>query len=221
MRRGDSCEVTPRSGEEQRRIEDHPQGLIEDKYAEQAAPVAAAPVKKSSGWLAWCLAAIAGLLLLGGIIYMVNRDDGYQTTGTKVAKVVTRPAAAKATADVVKSNAMASVSTVGAAMAGPVDYVYYFPNDVSKVTPSKMLDNVAAKVENANADVVITAYASGVGNAAYNKNLSTQRAEHIANYLVAQGVPRSHVKIVSQGESQKYGDDAHNRRANIHIAYNS
>lgn len=101
-----------------------------------------------------------------------------------------------------------------------VNYVYYFGNNQSAVTSNKVLDNVAAQVENANADVVITAYASEVGNPAYNKNLSTQRAENVADYLVAHGVPRNHVKIVSEGESTQFGDDAHNRRAEIHVVYN-
>ena len=55
----------------------------------------------------------------------------------------------------------------------------------------------------------------------HNKNLSEKRADNIADYLVAHGVPVDHVKVVSNGETTNYGDEAHNRRANIHVVYPS
>lgn len=211
MREGDSCNVRSKESGEQLRIEDHPQKLLENQTVEAApAAMAAAPVKKKSGVFGWCLAGLVALLLIGGFIYFTGRGDEYASRGDKVAGMVVKKPVKKVT-----------VVRPAAAAADAVDYVYYFANDKSAVTDNAVLDQVASKVGKSGADVVVTAYASEVGNPAYNMKLSARRAENIAGYLIAHGVPRDHVKIVSNGESDKYGDFAHNRRANIHIEYNS
>lgn len=99
------------------------------------------------------------------------------------------------------------------------NYVYYFANNDADVDSNAVLDQAAEIIEETDADVTITAYASNVGNKAYNENLSEQRAENIAEYLVAHGVPRDNVTIVNGGQSEYFGDAPHNRRANIHVDY--
>jgi outer membrane protein OmpA-like peptidoglycan-associated protein len=61
------------------------------------------------------------------------------------------------------------------------------------------------------------------GNAAYNKKLSEQRAEVIADYLSTQGITRSRIETGSRGESfssaRFYGDEkqAQDRRVDVYF----
>lgn len=99
------------------------------------------------------------------------------------------------------------------------NYVYYFDNDVAEVTDNRVLDNLAEKAAENDAEISITAYASTVGSPAYNKHLTEERAENVADYLIAHGVPSDHIKVISAGQTDTFGDNAHNRRANIHVDY--
>lgn len=228
---GDSCNVHSKLSYEEHLIEDHPQKLIEDHpqhliedHPAKAAAFAAAPVEteavgapiaggNKSSWWAWCLAGLVGLFIVGLGLYFGLRKDHDGVKGEQYA-YTSQPAG------VGKAVGTEEV-TVVAAPASVEDYVYYFGNDKSAVVDNSRLNQVADKIEETGADVVVTAYASQVGNENYNKNLSEKRANNVANYLVAHGVPVDHVKVVSNGETANYGDEAHNRRANIHVVYPS
>lgn len=235
---GDSCKVHSDLNYEdhliedhpQKQIEDHPRKLIEDHHiAEAPVAAAAAPVEEapeiaavgapveggtSSHWWAWCVAALAGLCIVAAGLYYGFRNDNDLVKGDKYAYSVSGSDAAKAS-----SSQGAAISGEASGKENVVDYVYYFGNDKSAVIDNENLEQMADKIEDTGADVVVTAYASQVGNEAYNKVLSEKRANNIAGYLIAHGVPRSHVKVVSSGETTNYGDEAHNRRANIHVVY--
>ncbi|MDE6532179.1 MAG: OmpA family protein [Muribaculaceae bacterium] len=220
---GDSCSVREGRSYEQRLIEDHPQhliedhpqGLIENHNVEAAAPAAVmAEPSRSSGWWAWLVAGLLCLCIIGAGFYFGfrndNRDAGYANTMPKK--------------QVELSGAKSLTGTFGLGVKGlanslPTEYVYYFGNDKSAVPSNAVLDQVADNVEETGADVVVSAFASKTGNTSYNKALSEKRANNVANYLIAHGVPKSHVKVVPYGASTAFGDDAHNRRANIHVEY--
>lgn len=214
---GDVCKINAKGKYEDRLIEDHPQhliedhpqGLIENHHIEEE-PIAAvgAPVAggSSSRWWAWCLAGLVGLMLIAGAFFYANMNDN-RTDGTAYTKTTTTTTRI----------ALASAAAPGSSE----DYIYYFSNDKSDVPANRKLDRVAEKAEQDGADVVITAYASTLGNEGYNQKLSEKRANNIANYLIAHGVPSNHIKIVPNGETTTYGDNAHNRRANIHLTYPS
>lgn len=127
--------------------------------------------------------------------------------------------AVKSAAGSVKSAAQQVTGQDSVPVEQVENYVYYFANNDAEVDPNAVLDQAAEIIQETDADVVITAYASTLGNQAYNDNLSQQRAQNIAEYLVAHGVPRDNVKVVKGGQSESYGDAAHNRRANIHVDY--
>lgn len=226
---GDSCKVNSKLNYEEHLIEDHPQKLIEDHpqhliedHPAKAAAFAAAPVETEavgapiaggdkSSWWAWCLAGLVGLFIVGLGLYFGLRKDHDGVKGGQYAYTSQPTGAGKAVGT--------EEVTVEAAPGSVEDYVYYFGNDKSAVVDNSKLDQVADKIEETGADVVVTAYASQVGNENYNKNLSEKRADNVADYLVAHGVPVDHVKVVSNGETSNYGDEAHNRRANIHVVY--
>lgn len=100
-----------------------------------------------------------------------------------------------------------------------VDYLYYFANNVSAVPENAVLNDIAEAAANTGADITITAYASPTGSAAYNEALCEKRAENIENYLEAHGVSADHIKIVSGGQTDQFGSDAYNRRADILVNY--
>lgn len=121
-------------------------------------------------------------------------------------------------ADAVAS-AVDSTSVGDAAQLAKADnYVYYFPNNGSAVeSDNQVLDALADRLASDGSDVVITGYASPVGNAAYNESLSEERGENVADYLVAHGVDRSHIKVVTGGVTDNYGSNPADRRVNIHV----
>lgn len=234
---GDSCKVhSDLSYEEHliedhpyKQIEDHPRKLIEDHHEEapvaaaaMAAPVAdtpevaavGAPIEggSKSHWWAWCVAALVGLCIVAAGLYYGLKNDN---DGMKSDRYAYASTAVEADGQTVGTTSDAAAPGSGSV----VDYIYYFGNDKSAVIDNSNLENMAEKIEDTGADVVVTAYASQVGNEAYNKALSEKRANNIASYLVAHGVPKSHIKVVSNGETTNYGDEAHNRRANIHVEY--
>lgn len=220
---GDSCKVNPKLNYEEHLIEDHPQQLIEDhpqKFIENhhvEEPVAAMAAPEESGgssqWWAWCVAGLIGLCLIAVGFYFGFKNDN---ESAKYAHATTQNEVGA------KTYALSGASGGDSSIAVPQsveEYVYYFGNDKSSVPDNTVLNQLADKVEETGADITVTAYASTVGNADYNENLSTKRADNVAKYLIAHGVPSNHVKIVPSGETSDYGDVAHNRRANIHVVY--
>ncbi|MDE5924490.1 MAG: OmpA family protein, partial [Muribaculaceae bacterium] len=106
----------------------------------------------------------------------------------------------------------------GVQLAKADNYVYYFPNNGSAVeSDNQVLDALADRLASDGSDVVITGYASPVGNAAYNESLSEARGENVADYLVAHGVDRSHIKVVTGGATDDYGSNPADRRVNIDV----
>lgn len=232
---GDKCDLGHELSEEERlieyrrrlMIEDNPQRIVEEEVIEEE-PVAAAaaPVEEtggSSGWLSWCLAGLVCLILIAGGCYYAFHGRDAATNGSNMAYVTsTKGASASINGKTAAAAGLNGITvTANAAQGKAEDYIYYFSNDKSAVKNNRMLNDLAVKAENSDADIVITAYASTVGNAAYNKKLSQKRADNVASYLVAHGVDKDHIKVVSNGATTNYGDDAHNRRANIHVVYPS
>ena len=219
---------------------------VDTEYpADSLSSVSDEPVKKHSAWWVWWAACLAALVLIGSWLFYSRRTD--TDYGSNVAFNTSAPVKAVGnTVSAVGNGAVAAGKSVGSAVSGlyskaasatsaavksvagsagkAANIIYYFGNDESAVAnDNAVLNQAAADIKAADADVTVTAYASTVGNAAYNENLSERRAENIAAYLVAHGVPKDHVKVVGAGASQSFGggNPSYNRRANIHIDYNS
>lgn len=71
--------------------------------------------------------------------------------------------------------------------------------------------------------ITVRGYTDNVGGAAYNQQLSQDRANSVANYLIRQGVPASRVQAVGYGMSNPVASNstesgrAQNRRVEISI----
>lgn len=246
---GDSCNVRPKATPEERLIEDHPQKLIEKRnqkfigYTDEEAAFAAAPARRSgAGWWAWAVAGVIALFILAAGMYFITRDNIGVRDSSRTASLVTKPAtfgtsangsaglnatvnggiksaAGATTLAAVDVTAARSANGAAAAAGYTKDYLYYFANNQSAVTANSRLDEVAQQIEDTGAEVVVTAYASQVGTPAYNEAISRERAQNVANYLVAHGVPRDHIKVAYDGATTQYGNAAHNRFADIHVTY--
>jgi outer membrane protein OmpA-like peptidoglycan-associated protein len=100
----------------------------------------------------------------------------------------------------------------------------YFGTDSTKLSAADKakLDKVA-EVGRYQMKVCVVGQADKQGNAAYNKKLSEQRAEVIADYLSTQGITRSRIETGSRGESfssaRFYGDEkqAQDRRVDVYF----
>lgn len=91
--------------------------------------------------------------------------------------------------------------------------VYLFNYDNSGVPESKVLNDAARRAKESDATVAVVAYTDKRGADSYNMRLSQQRADAIARYLVAHGVPASHIKAKGMGETNAFGSDLQCRRA--------
>ena len=116
---------------------------------------------------------------------------------------------------------IASKAAVDAAAASDrtVDYLYYFGNDKSAVADNVILDEIAAQAKAADADITITAHASNTGTTAYNMELSEDRAENLADYLIAHGVKADNIHIEAAGATDQFGSAPLCRRADILVDY--
>ncbi len=71
--------------------------------------------------------------------------------------------------------------------------------------------------------ITITGYTDSIGAPSHNLNLSTRRAEAVANYMVSKGVPRHQMSVLGMGESRPVSTNATaygrslNRRVDIKI----
>lgn len=121
----------------------------------------------------------------------------------------------------IASDRLASEASIDKAanLEASVDYIYYFGNDQSSVADNILLDEIAQKASETGADITVTAYASETGSPAYNKELTRERASNLAQYLIERGVPADHIKISAGGQTDRYGDYALNRRADIVVDY--
>ena len=57
----------------------------------------------------------------------------------------------------------------------------------------------AARARATSGPIVVVGFAGPAGGASYNRALSEARAQHVADLLVSNGVPRDRVRIVARG----------------------
>ena len=103
-----------------------------------------------------------------------------------------------------------------------------FATNSSNINPSfqRTLDTVAnSMVRYPNSLIDVYGFTDTTGSPSYNQNLSEQRAQSVANYLVSQGVSRARIATKGYGEDPQYlrvrtGDNVNeplNRRVEIKI----
>ena len=83
------------------------------------------------------------------------------------------------------------------------DTLFDFDKAVLKPAGKEKLDELAAKIESLNLEVVVaTGYTDRIGSAAYNDRLSLRRAQAVKSYLVSKGVPAD--RIYTEGKGKRY-----------------
>jgi len=86
----------------------------------------------------------------------------------------------------------------------------------------ELLDKVGAALASDELDTFrfsVEGHTDSVGSETYNSGLSTQRAEAVKTYLLAQGVPADRLDVVGRGESSPVADNQTNagRRRNRRV----
>jgi len=84
----------------------------------------------------------------------------------------------------------------------------FFDFDKSDIRPDAepvLQDNAQTLKDNPTWTVVVEGYADLRGNVAYNKGLALRRANAAKAYLVSLGIDPSRIKVVSKGESDRFG----------------
>ena len=84
--------------------------------------------------------------------------------------------------------------------------IYLFNTDSSSIPETSSLTAVARAAHETGKTVVIKAY---------NRRLSERRAKSVSDYMVAHGVPSSHIKAKGYGPTHAYANNAQDRRAEI------
>jgi len=101
-----------------------------------------------------------------------------------------------------------------------------FAVNSSTISPNmrQTLDGVAQSMVNyPNSLIDVMGHTDSTGSDQYNLNLSRQRAESVANYLVSRGVSRARLETIGYGEQYPVADNtteagrAQNRRVEIRI----
>jgi len=84
-----------------------------------------------------------------------------------------------------------------------MDLLFRTDEDTLSPTISGKLGQLAASlVGNADIRIRLDGFADERGNAVYNQELSSRRAEHVRDLLVAAGIDRSRISVNAHGESQ-------------------
>lgn len=113
----------------------------------------------------------------------------------------------------------ATVDTTGQQVnaATTPDVICLFPVDGAAIQENPQLNDLAEEAVADGSDVVVTGYTDESGNAAYNQQLSTRRAQAIGDYLVAHGVPRDHITVQGRGETDAFATPALDRRVEVRV----
>lgn len=93
--------------------------------------------------------------------------------------------------------------------------VYLFETDSADVPESTELTAIAKHATANGLCLDVRAYTDETGRPAYNQKLSERRANAIADYLIAHGVPASKISVHPMGPTHAFADNAQDRRAEV------
>lgn len=111
----------------------------------------------------------------------------------------------------------ASMSGQSGTAVRPVTVVYLFKYDSSEVPETSSLTQLAEQAARSGVTIDVKAYTDENGRAAYNQRLSERRARAVADYLVKHGVPSSKISVAGMGATDRFGNDAQDRRAEVSL----
>ena len=97
----------------------------------------------------------------------------------------------------------AATKPAGEKVTVAADALFDFNKATLRPEGKKKLDDVVAKANQLNLEVIIAVgHADRIGSAAYNQKLSEKRAASVKDYLVAKGVPANRVYTEGKGSKQ-------------------
>lgn len=217
----------------QNRLPEHPEPLeltghvdepIASPHAAKRAPAASVARHHGGGYLGWAwLTAIAVAVLICSIYWFSDhekgdRDNPAMARTSVKGKMSDGMLAVNYNKPGAKSKKAAAAQAKAMTPTASRDIVYLFPVDGDKITNVAVLDELAKKVSGSGAYVAVVAYTDESGRPEYNQRLSERRAEEVGDYLIAHGVPASHVKTQGLGPTHAYPTAAQDRRAEIHVS---
>jgi outer membrane protein OmpA-like peptidoglycan-associated protein len=85
----------------------------------------------------------------------------------------------------------------------PLHYLLYFISGTNDLTEAslELIPEVIRSIENRRStDISVVGHTDRVGSASYNRQLSLERAEAIAEMLISRGIDRQIIEITSHGE---------------------
>lgn len=133
---------------------------------------------------------------------VVEQPVYVETKPEVVEPVVTQPVETKPAVDL---TALAKQSTT------------FYPFNVSELSASNK-ENLAALItymqSNPKCKATIFGNADRLGSESYNLTLSATRARNVKAYLVSQGIPANHIKVVAYGETKAKGETEEERALN-------
>lgn len=180
-----------------------------------------------------------GAVALAALVFFFSdawyfRDGGKQTTANRTetsspsksgvievveisSEDIAQNLSGKESADMAQD--AATVDTTGQQVnaATTPDVICLFPVDGAAIQENTQLNDLAEEAVADGSDVVVTGYTDESGNAAYNQQLSTRRAQAIGDYLVAHGVPRDHITVQGRGETDAFATPALDRRVEVRV----
>ncbi|MDR1551960.1 MAG: OmpA family protein [Prevotellaceae bacterium] len=183
---------------------------------EESPPAAPPPAPPPA--IKWWLWLIAGLVVVGGIVFFLTRGSDSPTGKSEkdnTAEITPQqPATPSQPADTVKPATQPATPPIPY-NKGEAYQLYQFPfGDANCSKPNPELDKlVKAMTENQDIKIQIFAYTDKVGSAAYNQALSVKRAKAVYDYLASKGIDKSRLTYQGKGILTKYGSNAENRRA--------
>ena len=102
-----------------------------------------------------------------------------------------------------KGGAAAGTKPAGDKITVAADALFDFNKSTLRPEGKAKLDEVVAKANSLNLEVVIAVgHADRIGSAAYNKKLSEKRAASVKDYIVSKGIPANKVYTEGKGSAQ-------------------
>ena len=125
---------------------------------------------------------------------------------------------------VVQPPAVVAPVAVSEKVSFAAEALFDFDRSVVKPDGKTALDDLLAKLQGMNTEVMVTVgHTDSIGSAAYNKDLSIRRAEAVKAYLVSKGVDGARIYTERKGETEPVADNktaegrAKNRRVTVEV----
>jgi OOP family OmpA-OmpF porin len=166
----------------------------------------------------WALMAVAALV--------APSPAHAQSAGAGVTDLTEAPPGAIMAADIVEALAVPRGTRINPAAPPQVRLPIYFEFDSAAPTPEAqaLLEKVGAALQSSDLEsfhFLVEGHTDALGTDDYNERLSIARAQAVAAYLEAQGIPEPRLRPTGKGESSPVAsnDDEEGRQRNRRVDF--